>query len=97
MASAPAIISLYADAIHIGKNVLASYENGEVGEIYLAYTSFKNTVVQEEKLIKLLPMAIHFTVSSPKCWETSTVNSPPFSVAIVIASLISVRVPLHRN
>lgn len=47
---------LYADAIHIGKNVLASYENGEVGEIYLAYTSFKNTVVQEPKLIKLLPI-----------------------------------------
>lgn len=50
---------LYGDAIHIGKNVLASYENGEVGEIYLAYTSFKNTVVQEPKLIKLLPVDIN--------------------------------------
>lgn len=49
---------LYADAIHIGKNVLSSYENGEVGEIYLAYTSFKNTVVQEPKLIKLLPIDV---------------------------------------
>lgn len=49
---------LYADAIHIGKNVLASYESGEVGEIYLAYTSFKNTVVQEPKLIKLLPINV---------------------------------------
>ena len=49
---------LYADAIHIGKNILASYENGEVGEIYLAYTSFKNTVVQEPKLIKLLPIDV---------------------------------------
>lgn len=49
---------LYADAIYIGKNVLASYENGEVGEIYLAYTSFKNTVVQEPKLIKLLPINV---------------------------------------
>lgn len=49
---------LYADAIHIGKNVLASYENGEVGEIYLAYTNFKNTVVQEPKLIKLLPIDV---------------------------------------
>ena len=47
---------LYADAIYIGKNVLASYENGEVGEIYLAYTSFKNTVVHEPKLVKLLPV-----------------------------------------
>ncbi len=49
---------LYADAIHIGKNVLASYENGEVGEIYLAYTEFKNTVVHEPKLIKLLPISV---------------------------------------
>ena len=48
---------LYADAIHIGKNVLASYENGEVGEIYLAYTGFKNTVVHEPKLLKLLPVS----------------------------------------
>lgn len=50
---------LYADAIHIGKNVLASYEDGEVGEIYLAYTSFKNTVVQETNIIKLLPIDIN--------------------------------------
>jgi len=49
---------LYADAIHIGKNVLASYEYGEVGEIYLAYTSFKNTMVQEPTLMKLLPIDI---------------------------------------
>ena len=49
---------LYADAIHIGKNVLASYENGQVGEIYLAYTNFKNTVVQEPKLITLLPIDV---------------------------------------
>lgn len=49
---------LYADAIHIGKNVLASYKNGEVGEIYLAYTSFKNTVVQEPKMLKLLPIDV---------------------------------------
>ena len=49
---------LYADAIHIGKNVLESYENGEVGEIYLAYTGFKNTVVHEPKLIKLLPISV---------------------------------------
>lgn len=49
---------LYADAIHIGKNVLASYEREEVGEIYLAYTAFKNTVVQESKLIKLLPINV---------------------------------------
>lgn len=49
---------LYSDAIHIGKNVLAAFERGEVSEIYLAYTSFKNTVVQEPQLIKLLPIDV---------------------------------------
>lgn len=49
---------LYADAIQLGKHVLGSFEAGEVGEIYLAYTSFKNTVVQEPKLVKLLPINV---------------------------------------
>lgn len=49
---------LYKDAIDISKKVLESYSKGEVGEIYLAYTNFKNTVSQEAKLIKLLPLNI---------------------------------------
>lgn len=46
----------YADAMRISDEVLAAYANGEVGEIYLAYTAFKNTVVHEPTLIKLLPV-----------------------------------------
>ena len=42
----------------MAREVLAAYEKGEVGEIYLAYTHFKNTVVHEPKLIKLLPVDI---------------------------------------
>lgn len=49
---------IYADAAAIGRAVLTAYQNGEVGEIYLAYTSFKNTVVHEPKLIKLLPVEV---------------------------------------
>ncbi len=45
----------YADAMSISREVLATYNAGEVGEIYLAYTSFKNTVSHEPKLIRLLP------------------------------------------
>lgn len=48
----------YADAKAVCEHVLASYENGEIGEIYLAYTHFKNTVVHDAKLIKLLPVEI---------------------------------------
>ena len=48
----------YADASAICKEVLEQFSNGEVGEIYLAYTHFKNTVSHEPKLIKLLPVEI---------------------------------------
>lgn len=46
----------YADAAELGRQVLKSYTDGEIGEIYLAYTHFKNTVSHEPKLIKLLPV-----------------------------------------
>ena len=35
------------------------------------------------------PMAIHLTVSSPKCWDTSTTNTLLSFLVILIASLIS--------
>lgn len=46
----------YEDAAALCKEVLAAYTEGEIGEIYLAYTHFKNTVSHEPKLIKLLPV-----------------------------------------
>jgi len=45
----------YTEVMEISHNLLSAYKNGEVGEVYLAYTSFKNTVSHEPKLIKLLP------------------------------------------
>ncbi|MFQ7574857.1 MAG: ATP synthase F1 subunit gamma [Lachnospira sp.] len=48
---------LYTDAREIAEEVLRSFTDGEVGEIYIAYTSFKNTVVHEPKLIRLLPVS----------------------------------------
>ena len=38
---------LYSDAMEVSKKVLDDFANGEIGEIYLAYTGFKNTVVHE--------------------------------------------------
>lgn len=40
------------------QKILKSFSDGEIGEIYLAYTHFKNTVSHEPKLIKLLPVEI---------------------------------------
>ena len=48
----------YSDAAALCKKVLDSFAKGEIGEIYLAYTHFKNTVSQEPKLIRLLPVDI---------------------------------------
>ena len=48
----------YSDAAALCREVLKDYTNGEIGEIYLAYTHFKNTVVHEPTLIKLLPVEI---------------------------------------
>ena len=46
----------YVDAMGITSRLLKSYADGEIGEIYLAYTGFKNTVVHEPTLLKLLPV-----------------------------------------
>ena len=48
----------YADAIAISKEVLQAFKDGAVGEIYLAYTRFKNTVVHEPRILKLLPVEV---------------------------------------
>ena len=47
---------LYSDAIEICNTLLNAYKAGEIGEIYLAYTVFKNTVSQIPTMIKLLPV-----------------------------------------
>jgi F-type H+-transporting ATPase subunit gamma len=45
----------YDDAMKLSKEILTGFSNGEFGEIYLAYTAFKNTISHEPTLIKLLP------------------------------------------
>ena len=49
---------VYADAMAICKEVLDAFAKGEISEIYLAYTGFKNTVVHVPTLLKLLPVEI---------------------------------------
>ena len=48
----------YADAMAISKEVLDGFAKGEISEIYLAYTGFKNTVVHVPTLLKLLPVEV---------------------------------------
>lgn len=49
---------LYQDAADLTVELLDAFGRDEIGEIYLAYTSFKNTVVHIPKLIKLLPFTM---------------------------------------
>lgn len=47
---------IFRDAVEIGKDVMEALERGEIREIYLAYTVFKNTVTHIPTLQKLLPL-----------------------------------------
>ena len=49
---------VYEDAAEVCGKVLTAYKNEEIGEIYLAYTHFKNTVSHEPTLMKLLPVEL---------------------------------------
>ena len=68
---------LYTDAREICDKLLESFAAGEIGEIYLAYTSFKNTVVHEPKLIKLLPVSIDIDEVQDKKEDTTPMNYEP--------------------
>lgn len=49
---------IYSDAMEISRDILDAYADGEIGEIYLAYTFFKNTVSHIPTLKKLLPVSV---------------------------------------
>lgn len=84
---------LYSDAMEIGKEVLSAYEAGEVGEIYLAYTSFKNTVVHEPKLVKLLPIS----ADDVKSKQEDTEDNALFSYEPEEGEALDVIIPKYIN
>lgn len=62
----------FADAAAIGEKVLDAFAAGEIGEIYLAYTKFKNTVVHVPTLIKLLPVDVEEKTETEKQVKSET-------------------------
>lgn len=46
---------LYSDAADIGRDVMDAYESGEVNEIFIVFTIFKNSVSQIPTMLRLLP------------------------------------------
>ncbi len=65
---------LYADASQIGKQVLHQFTQGEIGEIYLIYTIFKNTMVQIPTMVKLLPIDAEDLVSDAEDVEEDPID-----------------------
>ena len=47
---------VYMDAVNLCAKLLEAFAEGEIGQIHLAYTSFKNTVSHHPTLLKLLPV-----------------------------------------
>lgn len=68
---------MYQDAVDVGKAVLDQYAAGEIGEIYLAYTVFKNTVVQVPTMIKLLPVEMKPASETPSADDKTLMNYEP--------------------
>lgn len=67
----------YADARRIGERLLEDFSKGEIGEIYVAYTEFKNTVSHIPKLMKLLPVSAEDVVSEEKHEKEALMNFEP--------------------
>lgn len=49
---------LYTDAMEISERVLNDFAEGEIGELYIAYTAFRNTVSHIPTLMKLMPVEV---------------------------------------
>ena len=70
----------YPDAAALCKRVLDDFAEGKMGEIYLAYTHFKNTVSHEPKLLKLLPVEYDADAKAPAEGADALMNFEPEDV-----------------
>ena len=80
----------YEDAKAMCRKVLTAFANGEVGEIYLAYTHFKNTVTHVPTLSRLLPVETicEETEGAPMNFEPGTEETISHIIPTYITSII---------
>ena len=84
----------YADAMVLSKKLLESFEKGEISEIYLAYTKFKNTVSHIPTLVKLLPVEVaenseeEVNQEAPMNFEMDEVEALDLLIPKYVTSLI---------
>lgn len=90
---------MYSDAMEISKKLLEEFAAGRIGEIYVAYTGFKNTVTHVPTLLKLLPVKVeddrpqsedHQAVMEfePECEEAIDLIIPKYITSLIYGSLI---------
>lgn len=84
----------YADAMEIGRRVMEDYLEQEIGEIYLVYTSFKNTVSHEPKLLKLLPIDTGEFLAGD---DAEQADELPMSYDPGEAEVLDKLIPLYMN
>lgn len=70
----------YVDAMEVSERLLKSYAEGEINEIYLAYTAFKNTVSHVPTLLKLLPVEISEESGEKQSGASAIMNFEPEDV-----------------
>lgn len=46
----------YTEALKLGQEILELYMNNEIDNVYIAYTNFQSTLVQEPMLMKIIPV-----------------------------------------
>lgn len=90
---------MYSDAMEISKKLLEEFAAGRIGEIYVAYTGFKNTVTHVPTLLKLLPVKVeddrpqsedHQAVMEfePECKEAIDLIIPKYITSLIYGALI---------
>ena len=90
---------MYSDAMEISKKLLEEFAAGRIGDIYVAYTGFKNTVTHVPTLLKLLPVKVeddrpqsenHQAVMEfePECEEAIDLIIPKYITSLIYGALI---------
>ena len=68
---------VFNDATAIGRKVLDDFAEGKIGEIYLVYTEFKNTVTHIPTWLKLLPVVVSEEEEEDEADKLTLMNYEP--------------------
>lgn len=72
----------YVKAKEMALKALSMYENAEIDELYLSYTEFTSTLVQEPRVIKLLPLSIESSKSDEAAKKRELTTYEPSAEAV---------------